>query len=356
MSSYSLPFDKNPPYKAYLETAFALGILGAGLDVRNVLSLYYLNLAAPAPAAAEAPGACQLFIMPWNTLQRFCTYGYLRALRPTPDLRGEDPDSIVEWVIGTLARGAYVYATVNEFFIPGTRSNANREPYTHPCLITACREAEQAFTVHTYLFDGTFGSTAVSYSQWAQAFTQRGDRSRMSDTHFYEPVLYGVARARTPFGLEMFDRLAVAKSLANYVNCRFDKYEGCEQEVYGTNAVEMFLERTVAAAGEGNAVDLRATRTLMEHRRIMMLTLEHAQAQAAIKDRERIERAFRALESWARMLHLLAYTYESKRSVARGRLRERQFVRHLRDAGRMLRMDKRASTDFISALEPSVNG
>lgn len=351
-NSHSLPFDKNPPYKAYLETAFALGIVAAGLDVRNLLSLYYLNLAAPSTAAAQMPGACQLFIMPWNTLQRFRAYGYLREIRPAFDLRHEDPQVMVEWVINTLADGGYVYATVNEYFIPGTRAHAAREPYTHPCLITACDAAQETFTAYSYLSDGTYGSTLVPYAVWAHAFTQRGDRSRMPDAHFHEPVLYGIAQSKTPFSLEVFDRLATARALANYVNCRFDKYETCEQEVYGTDAVGAFLERMAAAAGAGNALDLRGTRTLMEHRRIMTMTLEHAQGQSAMQRSDRIERAFKALETWASALHSLAYDYERKRASARGRCKDQRLLRHMRDADRMLRMDKRVTTELIGALEP----
>jgi len=348
--SHALRFERNPPYKAYLETAFALGIWGADLDLRNLLSRYYVNLAAPVATAATLPGACQLFIMPWNTLQRFCEGGYLSATLPGFDLRRTDPQEAIAWVIGALEAGAYVYATVNEFFLPGTRAHAAGVHYTHPSLITACDGDAQTFSACTYLADGTYGSTSVSYTGWAQAFTQRGDRDRMPDAHFHDPVLKGITRSRTPYSLEVFDRLAVANAVANYVHCRFEKYERYDREIYGVDAARVFLERIAAAAGAGEAIDLRGTRTLMEHRAILVLVLEHAQRELALRETARIERALSALATWTRTLHSLAYDYERERAAAGGPAH--RLLRHLRDADRMSRLDRRSAMDLVGALEP----
>lgn len=350
--SHSLTFDANPAYKAYLDTAFALGILATDLDVRNLLSRYYLNLGAPTDQAAHQPGACQLYITPWNTIARFCTFGLLRERLPPFDIGQASRAAIVEWAVHMLSRGIYVYATVNDCFIPGTRAHAAREAYNHPCLVTACDRAAQTFTVSTYLADGTYGSTLVSYAALSRAFTERGDPRRMSDLHFYEPVLHGIVRADTPFGLQVFDPLATASAMVNYVECRLDKYATCEQEVYGLNAVAAFVQRLALAIRAGDELDLRGTRTLMEHRRILVSVLDYAREQLQLADLERIERAFKALESWAATLHSLAFDHQQTRGAARGRGGEARLLKHIGEIGRMVRMDKRASLDFIDALIP----
>ena len=350
--SHSLAFDANPAYKAYLDTAFALGILSTDVDVCNLLSRYYLNLGAPTDEAANQPGACQLYITPWNTIARFCMFGLLREQRPPFEIGQASPAAIVEWAVHMLSLGGYVYATVNDCFIPGTRAHAAREAYNHPCLITACDAAAQTFAVSTYLANGSYGSTRVRYADWSRAFTERGDPRSMSEIHFYEPVLHGILRANAPFGLQAFDPLATASVLVNYVECRLDKYALCEQEVYGLDAVRAFMQRLVVAIRSGEEPDLRGTRTLMEHRRILVSVFEHAREQLHLTGLERVERAFKALESWAGSLHSLAFDHQQTRGVGRSRAGASRLLKHIGDIDRMLRMDKRAALDFIDALVP----
>lgn len=342
-----LPFDENPIYKTYLDTIYALGITNARFDMRSALSVSYVNLAAT-PPALMLPGACPLYIVPWNTIDRFTALGYLQKQEPGFDLMVTSHKSILEWIVDRICDDNYVYATVNEQHLPGTLPHAKGVPFTHPCLLTACDGSRGCFTAYTYRVDGTFGAITPSFTETALALTERGDKTQMRDTYFFEPVLCSVGQNQA-FASYSFDQQAVRKVLREYISCQPSNNELSGGEFYGSSAVTHVLGQVAESVNRSLPIDLRGTRVLMEQRNIMTGNIEYISENVHVPELRTLRKAYQEVANWAKSLHLLSYDRLLRRRKALGN--DQIISKHLSAAQKMMRLDAHVMEALAVALD-----
>ncbi|BDU21600.1 hypothetical protein [Dyella sp. GSA-30] len=345
--SRSLPFNEDVPYKTYLETAYALGIVSTRFDVRNLLCTSYVNLAATPPQLMR-PGACPLYILPWNTIRRFSVLGYFQTSKPDFELKTVSCQSLIEWIIEALCGGCYVYATVNERFVPETSSHAKGVDYTHPCLLTACDSERRLLKGYTYRADGSFGAISLPFADMAAGFLLRGDRDKMLDSHFFEPALFKIALRNDSAPMGNFDARPIAEALQDYALCQAPRAWKGGEDIYGLAAVQHVVADVSESVRLSRAVDLRATRALMEHREIMRGNIRYIGDNVYVHGLSKMQSAYQAVATWAKNLHLLCYDHSLSRwNLADDRERLSQ---HFAEAERMSALERDTVASLIESL------
>jgi hypothetical protein len=358
----TLPLDRDPPYRTYLSVgAHPLGILGAVSDLRPLLASDYINLACRKDP--EEQGFLGTAIVPRRTISDFIAGGYCESFE-TEAKPAFTPSSIrhtVAWLVERIAQSYYVFAHVNEYYIPGKRAHL-RGDGPHDALIVGCDTGGRVFRIATYFANGQYTVANLSFERLVMAITLLGNRALVGDSICCVPVLLAV---RPTKALRLsFDRSAACKNLTDYLFSRAPvermaisddpRYAGdwsaacgypTESYSYGMNAVATLAEHLRNFSQNGRRIDMRDTRALWEQKKILHSNMRIWSREPRPSHIRDLVASYAKVVTWAQRLHLLAFAYNTEQQ------REgRGLLLHLESADSVQQAERKVLEVVLEAL------
>jgi hypothetical protein len=126
---------------------------------------------------------------------------------------------------------------------------------------------------------------------------------------------------------------------------------GAGEEYYGVAAVEYFVGEVNTVVQRAEVVDLRGTRTLMEHREIMVQNIRYIDGCVGLAESTRLLAAYTEVAGWAKKLHLLCCERNARGGPQSQK--DRDLARHLATSADMISLDKQVIGALVEALRSS---
>lgn len=316
-----LDFDVSPIYQTYLTPTYPLSIFGAHGDTRAILATYYINFCLPKGkvVGTSRDGAA---ISPWISAKDFSRLGYFRCRewRFGDSLRA-DP-AVIPWITTSLIDGWYPYAHVDEYYIPGT-SPYKKRGFRHPALVVGWSGRSKIFNIITYLSNGSYGETAVHCNDLALAIYSSGGWDKSGGADGLSLYCVKPEAVKNPFNI--YTSMAhISNYISSRENCEIDgiekspaaentnaQYQAIHKGndlLYGLDAFNAFGSYILRVMDANLPIDLRDTRALWEHKKIIFLNLLFW-AEYAGNIESSIRSNYDVVVKWAHVLHLLSFDY-----------------------------------------------
>lgn len=355
VSTVTLPIDPDPPYKAYhANAAHPLSILGSLGDLKSLLASEYINFSC---ATTPSPHGSFAAIVPWRTIGRFVSLGYCELFERERSLsfRMTNSRHLIQWMVDRIGDKWYLLSHVNKYYVPCTWAHLKGD-FLHDCLIFGCDTEKRVFKVATYLDTGEYGVTNVSFTYMAMAMTLRGSKYFANVPICHVPVILAVRpkpEIRIPF-----DRRAACENLNDYLHsappdegiyaCDDFVYAGDWMQAmsyptlsrsYGLQSFTTIVTHIRQLVTQRCNVDMRDTRALWEHKKIMYSNMNFWGTQICISNVDNLTRSYKHVVNWAHSLHwmCLAYNQDNRRD-------HRELVLHLDNAGEVIDIEKKILT------------
>ena len=358
----TLPLNQDPPYKTYHSFgAHPLGILGAVSDLTPLLASDYINLSCLKDP--EEDGLLCTTIVPRRTIRDFIARGYCECFEAEgkPSFTPSNIGNIVSWLVERIREKYYVFAHVNEYYIPGMSAHLKTD-FAHDALIVGCDTSRRVFKVAAYFADGRYTVANLSFEHLVMAITLLGNRSLVGDSICSVPMLLAV-RPREPLRLS-FDRRAACTNLADYVLSRppdesitisdDPTYAGdwsaargypIGSHRYGSSAFAAIAEHVRDFSEKKRRIDMRDTRALWEQKKILHANVRVWSVEARLPQASDFVESYAEMVNWAQRLHLLVFAYN-----IRGRKGGSDLKLHLEKADYMQQAERRVLEPILEAL------
>ena len=318
-----LPLDIDPPFKTYqCFGAHPLGIVGAATDISPLLASHYINLSCN---STLADGTIGVTIVPRRTVGHFVAAGQCELLDVGDEslFKFSHSHRLVRLLIDRIQEGWYVLLHVNEYYFPNHQAYME-EDCLHDCLAFGFDTTRACFRVAMYLKSGQYGATEVSFADMCKALTLHGSNLLLGGAICYRPLaLFVKPRINVQFRL---DTVAARCHLADYLTSNPPdvvlyardklKYAGdwemtfgypTKTRRYGLQAFADIVCHISNLIASGSQVEMRATRALWEHKRIMHSNIAMWTREAAGADGN--VRLYAEVVKWARELHFMCFVY-----------------------------------------------
>jgi hypothetical protein len=304
-----LPFSTDIPVRSYLNQAFPLSVVSRNPSHERALLGSFIQLFFPQEKleydrVLMLPG---LFIEDWERL------GFLETVCVNVCSGGQpDPKELLKTLVERLDSGWYADIWIDEFFLP-ERSSFKRVHSVHDNFIVGYDLSQQQFLIAGYASDyqvlpAGFDETlkAFYHAPWTQAHkrwlrfvTVREDASRAFDIH-------GVI---TQLGEYIHSSPSLSEDAMREANLYWKarRFAG----VWGLDTHYAFGEYFKAAGLQHKALDLRATRTLWEHKACMLKRLRFLEGNGYCPLNRGFSNAYVAIQELAKTLRFVAYEYNA---------------------------------------------
>lgn len=340
-----LPFQVDVPVRSYLQHAFPLSIVShvRGHEERvheSFIQLFFPDRKEAYDRVLMAPA---LGMREWERL------GFLETREI--DLRDPAlarPEGLLELLVDALEGGSYAELHVDEFFIPG-RPCHGRVHSVHDNLLVGYERPADVFHLAGY---------AAEYEVARVGFGHVLDGFYRAPWNERRRRFLRLVTPREPVPRPV-DAAAVARQLADYLASRpgMAPDEMREARLYwkarrftGTWGIETYGSFRAYLARQAEAaepVDLRATRTLWEHKACMLARLRHLEAECLFRGARLFSAPYAPVERAARLLRLAAYEHNA-RGCRPGPLEEAPSIL----AG-MRSVEEAVLTEALASLRPS---
>jgi len=354
----SLPFDHDPPYKAYqCLGAHPLGMLSAVTDLTPLLASEYINLSCL--NTPDSFGELGAVIVPNRPIGRFVVSGHCECFTSKPPLSGiSRAAALVHWMIDRILEGWYVFLHVNNYYMPDTWAYSNTD-LPHDCLITGFDTERKVFRVAMYLANGAYDVVTVPFTSVVMAMMIRGSQHLAADFDCYHPMALAV-RPKPDVKFE-FNRESARKNLMDYLQsappddvtyARDDLVYAGDwvlamgyprgSHSYGLEAVSALVAHMRSAIMKRDKVATIDTRVLWEHRKIMRSNIEFWARQSFLPQAvESFTKGYLDVVRWAHTLHLNCFAYNMER------LNSREFIHHLDQYEATVEIEKKVLTQIL---------
>lgn len=320
------PYEFNVPYRVLLAWSYPQAILAAHGDLSPLIagacsSLFFLR--------AKAQGAKQVMtprVIPAYSLDTYAYLGYLES--ESCDLLAEevDPAPVVRFVAESVLSGWYVSTNVNKYYIPGAA--ASRRDFRHPLLVTGCDAARGIFSVITYANDGDYAREEVSAEKLGRAIVSRAVFERMARPD-HKGAVKRLRRYRPAKGVPRTVSLhSVAAQLTDYMESRLppaalnnpapaieefnyspDFLASCAFGVSTYDCYTVYFQHVLAHPKE---LDFRVTRTLWEHKEMMLIRIQYLEQVGAIPGDGEISAKYQEVVDLALKLRMACYSWSKQ--------------------------------------------
>ena len=289
----TLPFEYAPYSLMYHENAFLLGIIqgNATEDITPWLSGKYIN-------CWFNPAVPNKF--DYNALDTYSTQDKILSLQridlyadQLPILLGED---ILDLFRSMLNMGFYPHGSYNEEYIPGKWSY-QKKTYKHDFVLTGYDDIQKEFISAGYLADGKFQRFHIPYENMRQAIA----------TNTAPKLTYRFWKYNQEASYELnMNRLIL--QLKEYLGSITTMKVYTKDKSWGMKAISDLAEHYATCGAQGNSLDIRYTRGLMEHKYFMELRVCYLLKQGYCMDERLLEVAKNVYEL-SQKAHMLGLKY-----------------------------------------------
>lgn len=304
-----LPFALEIPVRSYLNHAFPLSIVDQIAGCRPYLYESFIQVFFP----HRKEDYDRFLMLPSLTVEGWEEMGLLRTRVIDTHSRGlSRPPALIELLTEGIADGYYAEIHIDEYFLPGRPCYGNTHS-VHDNMIIGYEWPEKVFHVAGYGAD--YEVAPMGFEDVLRAFYHM-PRNEMARRY-----LRLIKPRKTPS--RPFDLEAVRRQLSDYLNSRASltprqmrrkplywkarRFTG-EWGVQSYRALQDYLAEM---SRQGRPLDLRATRTLWEHKSCMLERLRYLEEQGRFRDGRLFSFSYAPVESGARMLRFQAYQYNS---------------------------------------------
>ena len=338
-----LPFELNVPVRSYVDQAFALSVITArGLRL-NSFPEYFVQVFFPDDKLEYD----RVLMLPKLGIDELARLGVLEI--EEPDIESSqyaDTALLLECLAGAISDGFYVELNIDEFFIPG-RPCFQKIHSVHDNMLIGQDPALRQFQIVGYGSD--YEVVSVGYGVIADAFQRvPWDQLSKRKLRFIRPT--ESARARQGDLRRMVSYLRdYAGSAASFSSAeiksanlywRNRRFTG----TWGLDSYAAFDAYIEGAVQKKEKLDLRATRTLWEHKVCMRSRIEFLEKEFLAQSAAPLSSAYVAVEKLARLIRFQAYDY----NVSEGRLDTTTVSGQL---SQMQKAEKSILTALLASLE-----
>lgn len=253
-----LPIELNPVIKTYQNSAFPFSVLLAQdsdtiyFALNNFTQLYFRNYAKKAPFNFNYS-----WFKYWKCIDvhNIIRSDYIKIWRMP----------IVELIKHSIDNGGYVYAIVNEFYIPHRKSYMKFN-YDHDILVYGYDE--EKFYILGYDENVHYSATEVSFSEFEDAF------------HTVSTLQYIIFFTHAKYYKCKFDSGLNLRLINDYIESQNTSFiypfiiDSSPNTKWGQNAVAAMLEYSKNDFNNGKRINVRFFDTYLEHKKIMKMRLK----------------------------------------------------------------------------------
>lgn len=322
----ALPCGDLPAFSAYLTPAYALSLLMVRADVSPLLAGAYVSLYFPLQKL-KGRSVRSASMLDHLALTDFEAFGLATFQEHADLLRPGEETRILATISSSLARGSYVYAHVNEFYLPGLPTHARRDA-RHPLLVTGWDNATQTYTAVTYV-GGVYRRFSVAPAPLVRSIISRGSFFPAS------PLYYATAPRLTAITLVSgivfsADAALLRAQLERYLSS-LPAAPDCLARItgrrhgllplpprpypchYGLRTYDSYAEYLSEIVARRTIPDMRTTRVLVEHKQLMLARLQYMERAGVLDPALQLSDAYRPLVGGARALHLATLAWRNTR-------------------------------------------
>lgn len=289
----TLPFNMEPECRAYQNRAFELGIIKANLKDYNCwLSNKLINCICihnddyPYFEMIEE----DIWELNHDLAERQTIY-------IKPEVLQNGLIQLVDLVRYMLQSGHYVIGFYDEYYVPGKEAYGEYE-FWHDYVIYGYDDEKRVFKSAGYLKEKNYDTFEIGYEDYFNAVCHLG-RDNV-DLWFY--------RIKNDYEPK-FKVGQVIQQMNNYLNSVHKPKEDETKNTYyfGISAWEMYADHVLNE--NYHYMDLRFSRTFMEHKVIMLNRLQVMYEEDYLNDYELIIQYKREIVERAKIVHLLCIKY-----------------------------------------------
>jgi hypothetical protein len=285
-----LSFETDTILRSYVYTAYPVGILLArGMDV-DQLCPHYLQLLFPdSKLTAAGRQRSHVRFFPAYRIEHLAALGYFATREWTSHAIDRPHALIIGDLVRVLESGRYLLVRANEAYMPGSR-NFLRVDHRHGFLITGYTPRQRCFVGPAYGTDGEFRLREVPAMFMAEAIRNArggvvGTYNETRQVIEVEPTSTAAAPVNPAQILaRLRDYVRGIDNAHKYLGGAFTPpplmnalpayYDGHDRQgTYGTRIYDSFRRYLSVVIADAGALDLRATRVLMDHKHMMATCL-----------------------------------------------------------------------------------
>jgi len=252
MDKILLPFNNKPPYTAYHEQAFPLGIMEAhGINVNDWLCSESLVLWSPSLDLLQAHCSDRVSFAKYGPIISNVCFFYPYELI-------NNPQAVIERIIGLISDGYYLSGYANYRAIPNNSAygrfdrSFNLQIYGVNCI-------SKTFNCISYISD--------NYRPFDITWDQFVESQRLQDL---ERIPFFTLKFNNEYRYQ-FDLIKAKKNLSDFLNSRYDfsNNEEYSDFKFGASAQERYLDYLKSCSQKEYKFDARNSRSLMEFKKVI---------------------------------------------------------------------------------------
>ncbi len=316
-----LPYNFTSPLTTYFYSACPLGIIANGGELSGAVLNYHIQLFFPASKLTDQGQGNHVRFLPGLGVFQFEELGYLALSDWKPErILARRADEVVHDLVDRLAHGRYVLAYVDRFFLRHTRYFLRRHS-RYAIVLIGVDDRLRSFVCAAYV-RGVFSPVSVPFHVLVESL---------------QLEKYGIAKAGMTTTVQEIQRVntptarinpeLIRRQLSEYLQGinNLDQYRrggdfalsntvGIEipdaRGAVGTGIYPLFQEYLKRVITDDWPIDLRATRTLMEHKMMIRLALDGT---AFARTDRGDAGGFARAEQLAREFHFAAFAFHRDR-------------------------------------------
>lgn len=269
MREIKLPFDLNPELNTYLNLAHPLGILGGNIPNKSIwlpwlcnkyINCYYME----SPKRKFGLYTVDPFFLSDAIIEqlefKIVPETYERILNL-------DIQSFAEHVKMLLSSGAYIHGANNERYVSAMDAYEKYD-YIHDYMLFGFSDKLGCFYAAGYTANGTYQEYKIPYDEYYRSIFQS----------FYAPLLFQIMRFNSNITNYDVNLPVVLRDMRHYLSSTAFRSDEQSEQIYGLSAWEKLYEYISGT----ERIDLRFTKTFMEHHKLMHMRLEYFSKQNII--------------------------------------------------------------------------
>jgi hypothetical protein len=328
-------FEFNIPYRTFLTTTYPIGLMAPVHGAAPIICNLYINLGFPAvKVSARVASCCRIVQAP--VIEDFAAAGYLDYENHDHLLVGRKANRVLGFLHESFRDGWSVETNVNEFYVPQARHYRRRD-HRHPLLLNGWDADRKCFLGVTYTGEDRYGEVAVPPGELLKAMSSRASFNKKAK--YYDATPPKLRRARPAKGAKFRPQVAlIARQLADYIDSvrpSFSYYLAITRDknarmpapfsprrpyFFGTEAFAAFADYVGNVLKTPAMLDMRVSRVICEHKRMMELRLEYLAKLGYLVRFDRSLKSYRQVSTWANAMHLHLFALSRGQLHGRGQL------------------------------------
>lgn len=279
-----LPLALDVPVQSYLDYSLPLSVVASHGGVPDIFYSWGVQMFFPDSMLTPGgrKGLHKFLLFPALNNWQWQALGFLEIECRT-ELRGQSPPKreLLRWLGGKMTEGWYPELRLNEYFLPGRPLFFGRAHNLHINMVTGIDEERDLVRIAGY--GSKYCIDDISLEAFYSSFTSIAEDGRNFDENSYERVvwLWRPRRSSHDSGLradlvmkQLEAYFASVSALGHRVIATDDQYAYPEDSgVWGVGIYRSWEEYLKTKARNRRPIDLRASRTLWEHKVCWMTRL-----------------------------------------------------------------------------------